>query len=544
MTDQDTQKSPDGELSPAEKLAQPVAQPQETDQKPAEVSENNTEKKSTANTPAKSQGVPVAKLSGIGVPVAVVLFILAFLWKGPVFAVGVLAAIALALAVVWAVRTVASRPASRSTSRPAATPRTSRTARTSQRPSSRGGGGGGSRNSTRRNNQSESDGNRSRLPWKRRPGDDKKTLKSTDRQPGGRKPGDQSKQNPTAPGSKGRPPAVDPNKAKQQPPTGRPPASKTTDRNTTKAPSGTKSPQGKAPSSTTTKSTQGSQGRPGSNGGSPALVKMVDPAPPVRPTNAKGTDGDRDRTDRGKNGGAKDRAGNGGGDASKPKTSGEKSNSTEPKKPKKDKEDKDKKAADTTPQAARKPSAPVDPRTQWVVQPGTAVQQPTDPKIQALADKVRAAGGATPAPPRGVVSLEDKRHRNLGDAIRKAGEAHVQSVNQQTTGPAKFNKKDDQERFNAVYGQMIDLSTPQTKADTLRQVSETARRDQLRLSGQADEMRGAAAGLPEKGYEEDKARMLLEAARLEEDSETRGHWAVAAGERAEQFAAELNGVAI
>lgn len=529
MTDQGAPTPSQGtEPSPAEKLAQPVAQDptgeQQANAEPAD--------KKQKTTSIKSEGVPVAKLSGIGVPVAVVLFVLAFLWKGPVFAVGVLAAIALALAVIWAVRTVASRPAARNTTREPRSPRNPRSPRAPGAPprNPRGGDRGGDR-SARQN------GDRSRLrpPWQRRQNNDTKPPSGDNRR---KPPGKQPPKPSAKDGPKGRQPATTPTRDRapggKPGPTGparngqpgrpgnQPAGSKPPGKNPTKPPQGaTTKPPGSKPGSSPSR-LDGGKPR-GSQPPKPTqLVKNIDPAP----SRAKDKPGEGSRGR-----GSEDRNRGNTTSTSKPDKTGDKT-TTGTKKPKGKEQTKPKKNTVDTPAPPRR--GPVSPRLQWVVNPDTPPGAPTDPKILALADKVRAAGGAAPTPP-GVASLQDKRMRNLGDAIRDAGGS--------TSKPSKTkNNPLDGERFNAVYGHMIELSSPQAIASSLRNVSETATRDQIDRQEKAEEMRATAAGLPDNGYDEVKSGLLARAAELDEDAENRGHWAVATAERATHFESGLTEV--
>lgn len=92
------------------------------------------------------------------------------------------------------------------------------------------------------------------------------------------------------------------------------------------------------------------------------------------------------------------------------------------------------------------------------------------------------------------------------------------------------------------YAEMVDNSTPDTLAATLQGAADAARRDAARLEGQAAELRRQAAGLEDKPGMSDAAEDLLaEAARVDEDANSRAGMAAAFEDEAQKAAARRTG---
>lgn len=91
----------------------------------------------------------------------------------------------------------------------------------------------------------------------------------------------------------------------------------------------------------------------------------------------------------------------------------------------------------------------------------------------------------------------------------------------------------------ATYTHMIDMSTPETRANTCREAAEAARRDAAKLQERAAEMRVEAGGLEDKPSLAETAEDLVrEATAMEEDAEGRLGMASFYDNKAEAFAAE------
>lgn len=116
----------------------------------------------------------------------------------------------------------------------------------------------------------------------------------------------------------------------------------------------------------------------------------------------------------------------------------------------------------------------------------------------------------------------------LADQIRAAGKA-----------PTSPPKETD------MYGHMVDLSTPESKARTLMDASTAARMDAHRLGDQADKFRTEAAALDDKpGMVSVAEDLRRQATALEEDVSTRQGMARAYDEAAAELAAERAGVGV
>lgn len=115
----------------------------------------------------------------------------------------------------------------------------------------------------------------------------------------------------------------------------------------------------------------------------------------------------------------------------------------------------------------------------------------------------------------------------LADQIRAAGKA-----------PTSPKEKD-------MYGHMVDLSTPESKAATLVNASTAARMDAHRLGEQADKFRAEAAALDDKpGMAATAQDLRGQATALDEDVSTRQGMARAYDEAAAELAAERAGVGV
>lgn len=116
----------------------------------------------------------------------------------------------------------------------------------------------------------------------------------------------------------------------------------------------------------------------------------------------------------------------------------------------------------------------------------------------------------------------------LADQIRTAGKA-----------PAAPPKEKD------MYGHMIDLTSPESKARTLMDASTAARMDAARLGEQADKFRAEAAALDDKpGMVATAEDYRKQAAALDEDVSTRLGMARAYEDAAAEMAAERAGVGV
>jgi hypothetical protein len=96
-----------------------------------------------------------------------------------------------------------------------------------------------------------------------------------------------------------------------------------------------------------------------------------------------------------------------------------------------------------------------------------------------------------------------------------------------------------------MYGQTVDLSTPESKARTLIDAATAARADAARLNEQADERRAEAAALDDKpGMVATAEQFRREATQLEQDAQERIGRALAYEEASIAAASERAGVGV